>query len=337
MEATASIPNVSSKHGFSKLDLLLVFIPLSLIFSFAHLGGMYVFIFSIISIIPIAKHIGIATESIALRVTPALSALLNATFENAIELMIAIFALQRGLVDVVRASITGSIIANLLLLIGLSMLAGGLKYKEQKFNKDSAGISSTMLIIAIAGLSIPTVYAFVTNNGALQTLSLSVSVVMAAIYILSLVFTFVTHKHLFDVGDELRREKIKPTTTMRKSLIVLVVFVILAAIQSELLVSTIQSASSQIGLTEVFIGVVVIAILSNIAEKLNAITFALKDKVYLSIEIGTSSATQMALFVVPILTFVAILMGQPFNLVFPIFELATIILSVIIINYLSTD
>jgi len=329
--------DIEKPGKFQAINYMLIFIPISLLLAFFHAGAIYVFVFSILSLIPIAKYIGHATENLALQTSPTLGALMNATFGNAIELIIAIFALQAGLLEVVKASITGSIIGNLLLLIGLSMFAGGLRYKEQKFNTDSAGVSSTMLIIAVTGLSIPTLYALTTGGQATGAISLAVSVVMAVIYILGLVFTLFTHKHLFDVGDEMKKAKVKPTIAKRTAILMIFGFTALAALQSELLVSTIQSASQQIGLTEVFVGVVIIAIITNIAEKIQAVSFALKDKIDISIEIGTNSATQIALFVVPLIVLISSVMYRPLTLVFTVFELAAVIFSVLIINYIGSD
>ncbi len=329
--------DIKKPGKFQAMNYLLIFIPVSLLLTFFNAGAIYVFVFSILSLIPIAKYIGHSTENLALQTTPTLGALMNATFGNAIELIIAIFALQAGLIEVVKASITGSIIGNLLLLIGLSMFAGGLRYKEQKFNTDSAGVSSTMLIIAITGLSIPTLYSLTAGGQATGAISLAVSVVMAVIYILGLVFTLFTHRHLFDVGDELKKVRVKPTLTKRNALVMLFAFTALAALQSGLLVSTIESASQQIGLSQVFIGVVIIAIITNMAEKISAVSYALKDKIDLSIEIGTNSATQIALFVVPLIVLISSVMARPLTLVFPVFELAAVIFSVLIINYIGSD
>jgi Ca2+:H+ antiporter len=325
------------EFGFNAMDYLLVFIPISILLVLVHANPVYVFITSIIAIVPIAKSIGKATENLALQTTPTIGALMNATFGNVIELIIAVFAIQAGLLEVVKASITGSIIGNLLLLIGLSMFAGGLRYKEQKFNSESAGVSSTMLIIALTGLAIPTIYSLSVHGPATGVISLAVSVVMAVIYILGLVFTLFTHKHLFDVADDLKRERIIPSITKRKAVLMLIIFTALAAVQSETFVSAIEPVSEQIGLTQTFIGVVIIAIITNIAEKINAVGFALKNKIDISIEIGTNSATQIALFVVPLLVLISSLMAKPLTLVFPVFELAAAFFGVFIINYLSSD
>lgn len=320
-----------------KIELLLALFPAVLLLDFMNVDNSIIFVISVVSIIPLAKIIGKATEELAIQSGSAFGALMNATFGNIVELIIAVFAIQSGLIEVVKASITGSIIGNLLFLIGLSMFFGGLKYKEQTFNKDAAGISSTMLIIAVAGLVIPTVYLYTTSGPAVQSISMIVSFVLALIYICGLIFTFKTHKRLFDVGDEFMKEKIRPVWSKRKSLAVLVGAIAAVSIVSEILVGSIGSFSKTFETSEMFIGLVVIAIITNIAEKMNAITFARKNKISLSLEIGTSSATQIALFVVPILVIVSSVLGHPLSLVFSLFELVAIILAVMITNYISTD
>src|SRR3989344_1217568 len=320
------------------IDYMFIFVPISIILAFMNASPVFVFLTCILSIVPLSKHIGRVTENIALQASPTVGALVSVTFGNMIELIIAALALQAGLVNLVKASITGSVMISLL-LIGISMLLGGLKYKEQSFNSKIGSVSSTMLIIAIIGLSIPTIYSILTQATVLTTtsLSLSVSVVMAVIYLLGLVFTFVTHKHLFDWGDELKKEKVKPTITKRKAIAILALLTFLVFIESEILVSAVKPATEVIGLTEVFVGVVIIGIITNISELINAVSFALKDKMELSMEIGTNSATQIALFVVPVLVLISSFFTSPLNLVFPLFDIAALFFTVLIINHLITD
>lgn len=320
---------------FGFFDMLFVFIPVSILFALIKQPSL-LFISSILSILPIARLIGRATEDLASQTSPAKGALLLATFGNFIELIIAILALNIGLVSVVKASITGSIIANLLLLIGLSMFFGGIKHKEQKFNRDSASVSSTMLIIAIAGLAIPTIYSLTTPGKEINSISNLVAIVLAMIYILGLAFTLFTHKHLFTLSKKYIAEE-KAKWSKRFAVMVLLFATMLATIESEFLVSTVEAASISFGISEVFIGLVLVAIITNIAEKISAVGYAIKNRVDLSIEIGTSSAIQIALFVVPILIFAGSLLGRPFTLVFTIFELIAVLFAVIITNYLSGD
>ncbi|MBI2970977.1 MAG: calcium/proton exchanger [Candidatus Aenigmarchaeota archaeon] len=322
-------------RGFGFFDLLLVFIPISIAFAMLKMTNL-LFIASILAIIPLARLMGRATEDLAVQTSPVMGALLLATFGNLIELIIAVLALRAGLDSVVKASITGSIVANLLLLIGLSMFFGGLKYKEQRFNRDSASVSSTMLIIAVTGLAIPTIYALTTAGREIQQISTMVSVVLAAIYLLGIAFTLFTHKHLFDPSDRYVVEK-KVRWSKRFALAVLFGATVLVAAESEFLVSTIVSASKSFGISELFIGLVIVSIITNIAEKMSAVGYAMQNKVDLSLEIGTSSAIQIALFVVPALVLASNLLGRPLTLVFTIFELAAVLFAVIITNYLSAD
>jgi Ca2+:H+ antiporter len=324
---------------------MLIFIPISVYFSFFTDNQTMAFISSILAILPLATIIGYCTKEIVLQSNPTIGGLVNATFGNIIELMIAIIALSEGLVIVVQASIIGSILGNLLLLTGLSILFGGLKYKEQQFNKNSVGVSSTMLIIAVAGLAIPTVYSLTSHAdpteivilGNAVAISNAISIVLALTYIAGLSFSLFTHKHLFDSSDEIQATKEKPTLSKKTAFIILLIAVLFVALESELLVNTIKHAVTSLGMTETFIGVILIAILTNVAEKSTAIHFALKNDIDTALEIGLSSAIQIALFVVPILVFISAIFNYGFSLVFTLFEILSMLLAVMIINYLSGD
>lgn len=327
-------------HRIEKIFIwMLAFIPISMYLGYFTNHHTLTFLTAVVALIPLARIIGYATKEIALQSNPTVSGLFSATFGNAIELIIAILALRRGLIEVVQGSIIGSIIGNLLLLIGVSIFFGGLKFKEQKFNKDSVGVSSTMLIIAVTGLALPTVYFFTAHPqpGQVQVLSDAVAVVLALTYIASLVFSLYTHKHLFDASDEIKASRDKPTINVKSAVILLLIATILASIEAEFLVRVIQAAASSMGVSEIFIGVVVIAIVTNIAEKTNAIHFAMENKLDIAIEIGLSSAIQIALFVVPILVLISEIYGYGFSLVFTFFEILAAFFAVMIINYLSSD
>jgi len=320
--------------------LMLLFIPISIYFGLFTTNKTLTFITSILSIIPLARVMGYVTKEISLQTNPTVSGLISATFGNASELIIAIIALKNGLIDVVKASLIGSIIGNILLLVGLSVLFGGLRYKHQRFNNETIAVSSTMLIIVVAGLSIPSVYNFIGPTGAqehIQTLSIAVAIVMALIYIAGLVFSLLTHKDLFDASDEIKETNEKPTMSRRLAALILLLTVIVVAVESELLVKGIEEAASTMGITQIFIGIVLIAIITNIAENSTAIHFALENKLDVSIEIGLSSAIQIALFVVPILMLVSQVFNFGFSLVFTPFEILSVVLAVMIINYLSAD
>jgi Ca2+:H+ antiporter len=327
-------------EGLNKIFYwMFIFIPISLYCAYFTQNDTLTFITAILAIIPLAALIGFATKDIVLQSSPTVGGLLNATFGNAIELIIAVMALSHGLIDVVRASIIGSIISNLLLLIGLSIFFGGLKYKEQTFNKMSAGVSSTMLIIAVAALAIPTFFALTTNTTPtqIQILSEVLAGVMAVIYLAGLFFSLYTHKHLFDASGEIKSSRDKPMLSKGRAMLILLSAVLAVAFVSEALVKTVEHAAVSMGMTQIFIGVVIIAIITNIAEKLTAIHFAREDKLDISIEIGSSSAIQIALFVVPILVIISSIFHYGFSLVFTAFEVITMLFAVMIINYLSAD
>ncbi len=328
------------KIGIEKVFLYLsLFIPASWLFSLLDLDKTIIFVSSVLAVIPLARVIGYATKELALQTNPAVGGLVNATFGNAIELFIAILALRKGLLELVRASIVGSIIGNILLLTGLSVFFGGIKYREQRFNQSSIGVSSTMLIIMVVGLAIPSVYSLAVKGKATQVqfLSDSVAIILALIYLAGIVFAFFTHKHLFDASDEVKATQESPSISKMGAMWILLVATLVVAVESELLAGTVEEAARSIGLSHTFIGIVVIAIITNIAEKANAIHFALQDKLDISLEIGLSSAIQIALFVVPILVFVSQIFNFGFNLVFSMFETAAILFAVMIVNYLSAD
>jgi len=330
------VPKKKPKFHFHILDIFLFLIPVSLAFYFLKIDPTFTFLVTAAAIIGITHLIAESTAIIAGRVSTTISALINATFGNAVEFLIAIFALQNGLIQMVKASIIGSIIINVLLLIGLSMLAGGLKYKEQKFNKDSAGLSSTMLIIAVVGLAMPSLYSLVVGMPE-KEMSFAVSIILGAIYLLSLVYTFGTHRHLFTVERQAPDEK-TGRWTLRTAVIVLVISTIMAGMESNVLVENITPLVSKTGLTETFIGLVFVALLTNIPEHISAMTFARRNNMTLSLEIGMSSALQIALFVVPILVLVSSTMaGGALDLVFGPFELTAVLITAMIANYIGSD
>ena len=295
--------------------------------------GFRFLIVAVLAIIPLTSLIAKSTQQISMRTATVVGSLINATFGNAIEFMIAIFAIQAGLVEMVKASIIGSIIINILLLIGLSMLFGGFKYKEQKFNKDSAGVASTMLLIAVAGLSMPTIYTVLTGES-VMVMSRAVSVTLGITYLLSLVFVLFTHKHLFvaerDAGEHL-------VWGLRKSLLVLLISLGLAAFESHILIDSLHPLIDASSLSEAFVGMVIIAIITNVPEHLAAIGYGRRNNITLSLEIGMNSAIQIALFVVPVLVLISPLLNSEMSLAFAPFQMVAMILTVMIINYVSID
>ena len=316
----------------------LLFIPISIFSAFVIQNDTLTFITSILAIVPLARILGYTTKEISLQSNPTVSGLFSATFGNAIELIIAIIALSTGLVEVVQASLIGSIIGNILLLVGISIFAGGLRYKNQRFNNQSVAVDSTMLIIVVAGLAIPSLYAILIPRSVHgQDISSAVAVVMALIYIAGLFFSLRTHKDLFDASDEMKASSERPTLSRRLAALILLIVIGVVSVESELLVGTIEQAAATIGITQMFVGIVVIAIITNIAEISTAVHFSVENKIDVSIEIGLSSAIQIALFVVPVLMLISQVFNFGFSLVFTPFEILAVILAVLIVNYLSAD
>ena len=285
----------------------------------------WIFVVSGLAIIPLAGILGEATEHLAEHVGPGVGGLLNATFGNAAELIIAVFALQAGLYGVVKASITGSIIGNLLLVLGASMLAGGLKYKTQSFNAMAAGMNSTLLLLSTAGLVVPALFFYLVT-----THDIPADQVAVLDQDVSLVFSLQTHKHLYDATDYETEggAEFEEPWSIKKSSIILAVSTIFVALMSELLVHSIAETTESWGMTEVFVGVIVVAIVGNAAEHSAAIMMALKNKMDIAVTIAIGSSSQVALLLAPMLVFLSYIIGPaPMDLVFSPLEVLAIILS----------
>jgi len=304
---------------------------------------------------------GRATEHLAEHLGQGGGGLLNATFGNAAELIIALFALSKGLTGVVKASITGSIIGNILLVLGLSFVSGGVKFSKQQFNRTAASISATALTLAAIALIIPTIFhqaaahVPVAQGGWTpareQALSLAIAVVLFLTYALMLIFTLVTHRQLFgglesqslarEAGAELTRMEAEAGPhapwSIRKALGVLLVATAFVALVSEFLVGAIERARETLGLTEVFVGVIVVAIVGNAAEHSSAILMAVRNKMDISIGIAAGSSLQIALFVAPLLLFASYFFGSPMNLEFTVPEVVAVVAAIIIVEQISGD
>ncbi|CEP86500.1 calcium/cation antiporter [[Clostridium] sordellii] len=319
------------------LKYLLIFIPISIIGEFIHLPPTVMFILAALSIILLAGLMGEATEEISFYTGPKIGGFLNATFGNATELIISFFALKAGLFDVVKASIAGSVIGNILLVLGASMLFGGLKHKNQTFNKKVIEVSSSMLLFAVIGLCIPAIFTHTIDPKLLNTryegLSIVVAIIMFAIYILSLVFSFITHKDIYSIEHE---EEGSAKWSLKKSIIILAIATILIGIESEFLVSGVDSITATLGLSEFFVGIILIPIIGNAAEHSTAIVMAMKNKMDVSVEIAVGSSLQIILFVAPVLIFLSLLF-TPMSIVFNQFELVSLIVSVLIVNRVASD
>lgn len=344
---------------------LLIFVPLAVILELVHAGQIVLFVVAALGLIPLAKLIGDSTEHLAAHYGATIGSLLNVTFGNAAEIIIAVIAINAGLLDLVKASITGAILGNILLIFGLSIIAGGFKYKEQFFNRENTGVQSSMLFLAVIGLAVPTVLAAtvlkpvdMNNQIKIQFLSDSLAFLLLAVYIAGIIFTVFTHKHLFfaqppvEVQTEIEGQKTlslgrKGTNGegernhehwgKKKSFVLLGISMAGVVIVSEILVGSVEAITKEFGFGEIFVGAVIIGIVGNAAEHTSAIIVARKGKIDLSIGIAAGSGTQIALFVVPVLIIAGILLGKQVTLVFTIFELVSIFLAVIILNLIAHD
>jgi Ca2+:H+ antiporter len=319
------------------LKYMLIFVPISFAAEFLHASSSIMFILAALSIIPLAGLMGEATEEISFYSGPKIGGFLNGTFGNATELIISFFALKQGLFEVVKSSIAGSVIGNILLVLGASMLAGGLKHKTQTFNQKVVEVSSSMLLFAVVGLCVPALFTHTVESSLLNTkyegLSIIVAVVMFSIYILSLIFSFFTHKDIYSVNHE---DEGTAKWTLKRSILTLVVATVLIAIESEFLVSGIESITESLGLSEFFVGIIVIPIIGNAAEHSTAVVMAMKNKMDVALEIAIGSSLQIILFVAPVLIFISLLF-TPMSIIFNEFELIALIVAVLIANRVSND
>ena len=321
--------------GFVYLALL-AFVPLAIGASFAGVSPVVVFFLAAISVLPLAKFIGKFTEELSSRTSPAIGGLLNATFGNATELIIGIFALKAGLIEVVKASIAGSVIGSLLLVLGLAMFWGGWGRDKQTFNKTGILAQSSTLFLATIALIVPAIF-FETGAGAavatVQNLSLLVSLVLIGMYGASLFFSLYTHKHLYreEVGEFL------PRWSTGRAVATLIVATAAVAWVSDILVSSIEPLLAQLGWSQLFVGVIFVAVIGNAAEHITAVSVARRNRMDLALQIAIGSATQMVLIVAPILVLLGVFFGQPMNLIFNSFELVATVLAVVIVNFIVQD
>jgi Ca2+:H+ antiporter len=321
---------------------LLIFVPVAIgLEHFAPDRHLLVFLAAGLAILPLAGWMGRATEQLAEHAGEGVGGFLNATFGNAAELIIALSALRAGLHEVVKASIVGSIIGNILLVLGASMLAGGLGRTEQHFNPAGARSQATMLTLAAIALVLPAAYRSVLGSeGAPSIASLSVwiSLVLLSVYALNLVFTLGTHASLFSGSHEPAEATAQPAWTMRRSALVLAAATAAIAWISEILVGAIEPTAHEMGLTDAFVGVFVVAVLGNAAEHATAITAAIKDRMDLSLSIAIGSSVQVALFVAPVLVLVSLIVGPaPMDLAFPGGLILTVLLAVLITGQIAGD
>ncbi len=317
------------------LDWLLVLVPVSIVLELAGANELLIFLIAAGAILPLAGLIGRSTEQLALHTGPRIGGLVNATFGNVTELVIAFFLILDDQVDIVKASLTGSIIGNLLLVLGLSFLLGGLKHEEQTYNARSASIHATSLVLAVTGLLMPALFALGGRESFAQreVVSATVAAVLMILYAAALLFTLVTHEHLFRTPSPEER----PEWSRRKAVGMLLVATAFVALEAEFLVSSLEPALEDLGLSELFVGLIVIPIIGNAAEHSSAIMFALRNKVDVTLEIAIGSSTQIALFVAPALVFISLFVGHPMDFVFSTFEVAAVALSTVLVFMISSD
>lgn len=339
MQASCYCPPVRQLFA-SWLDVLLIFIPATVALELLKADPLLIFAASALAIIPLAGLLGRATEHLTSHVGAGIGSLLNASLGNAAELIIALVALREGLHDVVKASLTGSIIGNVLLVMGASMIAGGVKYERQKFNQTAAGLGSSLLVLAAVSLIIPALFHFTAADRGVRIeheLSLLIAIVLFIIYVLSLAFSLKTHRHLYAGQEHDCHDIGERPWSYRMSLIVLTVVTILIGIMSEMLVGAIEPAAHQLGLTQVFVGVILVALVGNAAEHSTAVLMAMKNKMDLALGIAVGSSMQIALFVAPVLVFASYFFGEPLDLIFTPFEVAAVTMSVLILGFISMD
>ncbi len=332
------------------LQYLLVFVPLAVIAEWRHAPGVVVFGASGLAIIPLAGLLGDATESLADRFGAGAGALLNATFGNAAELIIALAALRRGLDDVVKASLTGSILGNALLVLGLSILAGGVGRERQTFNRAAATSSATLLTLAAIGLVVPAIFPFAAHFMAehehvsaaralasQRDLSTDIAIVLFLVYVASLIFSLGTHRRDFAGAGPHPEAHAAPAPPWRP-LVSLLLATAAVAWMSELLVGAVDEASHALGLTRLFVGVIVVAVVGNAAEHSAAVKFALQDRMDVALHIAVGSSLQIALFVAPVLVFLSYaIAAHPLDLHFTLFEVVAVTIAVSVVNLVASD
>jgi Ca2+:H+ antiporter len=321
---------------------LLIFIPVSMAAEQFQWGTLAVFGTAALAIVPLALWLSTATEELAVFLGPSLGALLNAVFGNATELIIALVALKAGLIDIVKASITGTLLANLLLVMGLAMFLGGLKYREQSFQPVVARVNGTSMTLAAIAILLPTLMRESTEGipeQAIESLSLVTAVVLIVVYILTLIFSLKTHRYLYDVGQvELAVEESSPTPgKIWRWAIILAVATLGVAYESELFVGVVEAATSGLGLSPLFTGVFLLPLVGGAAEYVTAINVALKNNMDLAVSVALGSSLLVALFVAPLLVLLAPFLGQTLDLSFNLFEVIAVVIAITVANLISLD
>lgn len=322
------------------LYALLIFVPIAIAAELMHAAPLVIFALSAAAIIPLSGILGTATEELAGHTGSTVGGLMNATLGNFAELVIAGLALRAGLIDLVKASITGSILGNLLLVLGAAQLAGGLKFKSQKINRHLTGMSSTLLVVAVLGLVMPAVF-FAAHPDPTRRATVRMSEWTAGLliigYLLSLVYSMVTHKASFNEGGDVAHHETPPHWSLRKAVIVLIAAAGTIGVLSEFLVGSTEEAVKSLGLSHMFVGLIVIPIIGNAAEHSSAVLMAMKNRMDLAVSIAVGSSIQVALLVAPVLVFLGMMFGQPMDLAFTVMEVASVAVAVAIASSVMQD
>jgi Ca2+:H+ antiporter len=316
------------------LYLLLVFVPASFLAEVLH-QETAIFVFSALAIVPLAALIGAATEQLAIRLGPRQGGLLNATLGNLTELIVGFFLIAAGDIAILKATLIGSIVGNLLLVLGLSFAVGGYRHKSMRFNPHAASVHASSLLLAVAGLVVPAMLVLGSHVDATarETVSVFVAIVLMTLYLAALVYTNITHAHLFHVPE--RDET--ATWSSRLALGVLAGAALAVGIESDMLVGSLHSAISTLHIPTAFVGLILIPVVGNAAEHASAVFFAIKNKLDITVEIAIGSSTQVAMFVAPLLVFASLVIHHPIDFVFTGFEIGIIALATLIVTVTSLD
>ncbi len=322
--------------------VLLIFVPISIAAEYLHWGTMPVFVTSAIAIVPLAIWLSTATEEVAVVTGPAIGGLLNAVFGNATELIIALVALKAGLIDIVKASITGSIISNLLLAMGLSMFLGGLRFKEQEFKPIVARVNGTSMTLAVIAILLPTMAFYASGQVEtlpVEELSMTVAVVLIVVYVMTLIFSLKTHSYLYEVSvselEEETHDGHKPNLALWVG--ILLTATVAVAFESEIFVGVVEEATQGLGFTALFTGVILLPVVGGVSEYFTAVGVALKNNMDLSVSVAMGASLLVALLMAPMLVLVGQAIGQPMDLSFNPFEVVAVAVAVVVANLISLD
>lgn len=321
------------------INFLLIFLPVAIVAELLHWPPLVVFAASALAVIPLAGLLGEATEVLAEKIGPRFGGLLNATLGNAAELIITIIAIRAGQMELVKASLIGSVVGNILLVLGFSILLGGLKNGTQHFNRTNAGMDATMLILAVIAISVPSIFnhAIEPDKLRVEELSLTTAAVMLLIYVLSIIYMLRLKSPEKEDSTGVKPSHTAPRWSMGVALGVLAASVVGIAIMSEFLVGSMEPVTESLGLTPFFVGIIIIPLIGNVAEHLVAVQVAMKNQMDLSLSIANGSSLQIALFVAPVLVFISLLLGNPLALEFNNFELIALTASGVIATFISMD